>query len=393
MSIKYKLFLSFFLMTSLFLVGVVIRFFEIHRTRKLVDKLKPAVSAEEDPHVRLVKKARAMLQKVPMGKADPRMAATVFVLDLVVSLRQSGEHAVGLAGASLMEDDGKLVEELRKDMKRFLTLSDILGAQKATDLAALPEVKARLEGDFARVKIDPACLVEVLRQVPPEIRAATSDLTMQQLAEGVVKHRGILAKSGGALHRAAKSYVNFRREVDSVTADLRKAEAGLTHTVVANLNRDGVSELSELRAFIEDEHAGIRTAAVDEGRSEEDSPLKILLEKLYGYQLREAAYSISLFAVSFVLAIILTVLVYRDIVQPMAIIRNGLNNLAMGGDKKRINLRIHNEMGQIIESYNRLVDNMTSDVKRLVECPSCRNMYEMGDCFCKQCGRKLRFDG
>ena len=62
----------------------------------------------------------------------------------------------------------------------------------------------------------------------------------------------------------------------------------------------------------------------------------------------------------------------------------------MGGEKRRINLKLASEFGGLVEAYNRYLDNLTSTEKRMVKCPDCTNPYEIGDSFCRHCGRPLR---
>ncbi len=130
--------------------------------------------------------------------------------------------------------------------------------------------------------------------------------------------------------------------------------------------------------------------------SEAGQSLSLLYERkkwalVYEQRLQDLTLMIVLFGLGVVLAFGFSFMVYRDINHPIEILKNSLNNLSMGGEKRRINLKLPNEFGSLIEAYNRYLDNLTSTSKRLVECSSCRNPYEMGDSFCRQCGRKLRF--
>ena len=75
MSIKYKLILSFFLLVGLFLLRVGIRFYGIHCTRVMIDRMKGTGPATNDATLSVASRARQLLDQVPACKSDPRLAA------------------------------------------------------------------------------------------------------------------------------------------------------------------------------------------------------------------------------------------------------------------------------------------------------------------------------
>jgi len=112
--------------------------------------------------------------------------------------------------------------------------------------------------------------------------------------------------------------------------------------------------------------------------------------RLYHEQFSDLTSLIILFVFGLVLSIVLGMAVYRDVSNPLYILKNSLNNLAMGGEKRRINLKLGNEFGGLVEAYNRYLDSVTSVEKRMVRCPDCGDKYEIGDSYCRYCGRALR---
>ena len=112
--------------------------------------------------------------------------------------------------------------------------------------------------------------------------------------------------------------------------------------------------------------------------------------RLYHDQVGDLTFLLVILGFGCVLAIVLGFVMYRDISNPLYIIKNSLNNLSMGGEKRRINLKLGNEFGGLVEAYNRYLDNLTSAEKRMIRCPDCSSPYEMGDVYCRSCGRPLR---
>ncbi len=88
---------------------------------------------------------------------------------------------------------------------------------------------------------------------------------------------------------------------------------------------------------------------------------------------------------------LLSHLFYRNlVVGVLEALKTGLNNLAIGGEARKINVRVRNELGDIVEAYNRYLDRMSSIRKGSGVCPRCGASYELGDNYCRECGWRLR---
>ena len=196
-------------------------------------------------------------------------------------------------------------------------------------------------------------------------------------------------------HRAGLRVMeNFSQEADQTIERIAKLERSVVSTIARH--RAGAKGAAD--EFTEELLSAMKTLPAEAMiTSEAGLALAVHFEKrqwavVYDQQLQDLTFMTVLFAFGVVLALGLSFMLYKDVNHPVEILKNSLNNLSMGGEKRRINLKFQNEFGSLIEAYNRYLDNLTSTSKRLVECPSCRNPYEMGDSFCRQCGRKLRFD-
>jgi len=237
----------------------------------------------------------------------------------------------------------------------------------------------------------------VSSQVPPPnahpmVGRLNSSLdTLQRAWNEYVRARVAEAKRDRAARGALD---NFRKDGASTLVVLAQIERAVIRGLARE--REGAEGMAE--AFTEEVLAAVKDLPVDVLiRSETGTALSVFYEQrqwklVYEQQLQDLTFMTILFALGVILALGLSFMVYRDVNNPVEILKNSLNNLSMGGEKRRINLKFQNEFGSLIEAYNRYLDNLTSTSKRLVECPSCRNPYEMGDSFCRQCGRKLRFD-
>ena len=113
MSIRYKLLLSFLVIASLFAMGLLVRFFQIHGTLKEIDEVGDVSGPSR------AAAALALLDRLPPGRGDPRQCAHLLALDLVFSMQLRLGRAVALHGALLAEGDPKKLVRKALDEEIF----------------------------------------------------------------------------------------------------------------------------------------------------------------------------------------------------------------------------------------------------------------------------------
>jgi hypothetical protein len=287
-------------------------------------------------------------------------------------------------------------------------VSDFSKEVLSTGVGAAPDIVADLNDaslsvlavtNTEKVREEWADLLSVFDSIPLSLPAAGVNNLIDSVLESAEKLRKqwkVLIKARlqhlDILEKGQWIIVNYKDEVSTALKLIQQIEESVISDISLILSGSaGIAEKLAKAVTETCESLPDKTFASFKGVTE----LKARAEaaswrRLYHDQLGDLTFLLVILGFGCVLAVVLGLIVYRDVSNPLHIIKNSLNNLSMGGDKRRINLKIGNEFGGMVEAYNRYLDNLTSAEKRMIRCPDCTSPYEMGDVYCRSCGRPLR---